>query len=116
MQTNDLKLLQRIAEAVESSSGAGPAATQPQTPVNGTVAGRAEDIVTANPNRTAIFIHNHGESSLKLNFGADVALNSAIYQVDPGMTLVEDTVLATLRISALATPGTTEFTFLEVIK
>ena len=87
----------------------------PSTPVDGTVGTKAIDLATAKSDRTAIFIHNNGAGVLKLNFGADVTATSCIYTIDPGQTLREDSVLASLRISAIADAANTNYSYIEVL-
>ena len=116
MQTNELKELIAIREALGGSSGG---AGTPQTPVNGTVTTTPNFIAYGNENRTAVFIHNHGTVAIKINFGAPASSVSAIYLIPPGMTLVEETILASMGISAIAEgfgAETATYTLIEVIK
>lgn len=116
MQTNELKELIAIREALGGSSGS---TGTPQTPVNGTVTTTASFIAYGNENRTAIFIHNHGEVAIKVNFNAVAGLKSAIYQIPPGLTLVEDTILASSGVSAIAEgfgAETANYTLIEVLR
>ena len=93
------------------------ASGSPQAPVNGNVTTSASNIAEANGDRTAIYIHNHATNtgSIKVNFGADATTTSAIYQIDPGITLDVDSALAKTRISAIAMSGAAQYTILEVL-
>ena len=109
-------LLKQVVEINQKLGQSDNALSQPQPPANGTASTTAADIVAANRDRKAIFIYNNDkDNGIYLNFGADASTQSAIYYLEPGLTLLEDTVLAQMRISAVSAAGTVNYTYLEVL-
>jgi hypothetical protein len=107
---NDTQLLLRIAQALETVTGATPnpsTTTYTNPDYSGTIAQAnvPRDLCSTNPNRDRLMLQNLGTNDILLNIGADATPGNSIV-VKPGGIALLETGEADKRISiASATNG-----------
>lgn len=106
-QTNELKELIRIADAVEG--GDGNSSLSWDAIGDGTISTTAADILDADPSRKAVLLHNSSSETLVVSFGSTASATSGLYRIEAGQTLIEKESFVTERLSAIALSGTVNY-------
>lgn len=109
-QDEAIALLNKLTQQLDFANGKGT----PHPAINATATITSGDIAPANSDRSLIYLHNHSDTNtLIVNFGATASATSAIYRVQPEQTLIEKGAIVQLRISAVASTGTINYSYLE---